>query len=46
MPGCMAIGQAAGAAASIAVKEDIAPESVCTKELRELLVAHGAVVDI
>lgn len=46
MPGCMAIGQAAGAAAAIAVKEDITPENVCTKELRELLVSHGAVVDI
>lgn len=46
MPGCMAIGQAAGAAASIAVKTEKAPADISTTKLRELLVSHGAVVDM
>lgn len=46
MPGCMAIGQAAGAASAIAVNKNQTPSEISTDELRQLLVSHGAVVDI
>ncbi|MBE6929975.1 MAG: FAD-dependent oxidoreductase [Ruminococcaceae bacterium] len=45
MPCAMAMGQAAGAAASMAVQEDIAPEYVDTVRLQENLRAHGAILD-
>ena len=41
MPDCMAFGQAAGAAAAIAVREKIAPRQVDTKTLRTLLTKQG-----
>jgi len=41
---CMAMGQAAGAAAALAAKAGITPSKVPLKELRELLKKHGAIV--
>ena len=46
MPACMAMGQAAGAAAAIAVKNGKKPADISTEELRFLLRSHGAVIDI
>lgn len=40
----MAMGQAAGAAAALAVNEGITPSQVPLKKLRELLKQHGAIV--
>ena len=45
MPCAMAIGQAAGAAAAIALKENAAPDQISTDLLRETLLAHGAILD-
>lgn len=45
MPCAMALGQAAGAAAAIAVKAGIAPEQVPAKELQDVLLSHGAILD-
>ena len=44
MPACMAMGQAAGTAASLAVKEGIAPEKVDVQKLRRILTEQGAVI--
>lgn len=41
---CMAMGQAAGAAAALAARKNKTPLEVSLKELRELLVGHGAIV--
>jgi hypothetical protein len=41
---CMAMGQAAGAWASLSARSDTDPEAVPMAELRELLRAHGAIV--
>jgi hypothetical protein len=43
-PFCMAMGQAAGAAAALAVRHGIASRDVDLMELRGLLKTHGAVV--
>lgn len=45
MPCAMAIGQAAGAAASIAVKKGLTPDAVPTNELQAILLEHGAILD-
>ncbi len=45
MPPCMAMGEAAGTAAAIAVKKGIAPRSVDVEELRSALRKNGAVLD-
>jgi len=45
MPCAMAMGQAAGAAASIAVREDILPAEVPADRLQNLLLKHGAILD-
>ena len=45
MPCAMALGQAAGAAAAIAVKGGFAPDKVPTEELHCILRAHGAILD-
>lgn len=42
MPACMGLGQAAGAAAALAVKYGIRPADVSSEELRALLKKHGA----
>ena len=42
MPACMAIGQAAGAAAAVAIDHGVAPELVPIKELRSMLTQRGA----
>ncbi|MGI6166705.1 MAG: FAD-dependent oxidoreductase [Eubacteriales bacterium] len=44
MPGCMALGQAAGAAAALACEGGILPGQVDTARLRELLKKHGAYI--
>ena len=44
-PCCGAVGQAAGAAAALAVRHQILPEEVDINELRTLLRQEGAVVD-
>ena len=41
---CMAIGQAAGTAAALAVRSDVGPRDVNVDELRQLLAADGALV--
>lgn len=46
MPACMAMGQAAGAAAAIAAERGIAVADVPVAELKRNLKAHGAVTDI
>ena len=45
MPCAMALGQAAGAAASIAVKDGVAPEQVSVEKLQKILLDHGAILD-
>jgi len=41
---CMAMGQAAGAAAALAARAGVTPASVPLAELRKTLTAHGAIV--
>ena len=41
---CMAMGQAAGAAAVLAVKKNTTPQKVPLKDIRELLKKHGAIL--
>jgi len=43
-PYCMAMGQAAGAAAALAIRQGIASRDVDLTELRALLKRHGAIV--
>ena len=45
MPCAMALGQAAGAAAAIALREHRMPDSVPTEALQALLRKHGAILD-
>ncbi len=45
MPGCMAMGQAAGAAAAQAVENGEDPAEIDTEILRATLRSHGAIVD-
>ena len=45
MPCAMALGQAAGAAAAIALKDQVTPENISTPKLRETLLSHGAILD-
>ncbi|MBQ7322003.1 MAG: FAD-dependent oxidoreductase [Clostridia bacterium] len=45
MPCAMAIGQAAGAAAAIALRDQLALDAVRTEELQSVLRAHGAILD-
>ena len=44
-PSCMATGQAAGTAASLAVKHNVTPQNVSINELQELLRQNGALLD-
>ena len=44
MPACVALGQAAGTAAAIAVRDGLTPEAVPMNELKRTLVAQGAVI--
>jgi len=41
---CIAIGEAAGTAAALAVKQNISPKDVNTAELREILLRNGAIL--
>ncbi|MHC4119231.1 MAG: FAD-dependent oxidoreductase [Planctomycetota bacterium] len=41
---CMAMGQAAGAAAALAVRENTTPLEIPLKDIRQLLREHGAIV--
>jgi hypothetical protein len=41
---CMAMGQAAGAAAALAVEKNTTPLKVPLKDIREMLSKHGAIV--
>ncbi|MDD6682152.1 MAG: FAD-dependent oxidoreductase [Clostridiales bacterium] len=45
MPCAMALGQAAGAAAAIAVKDGVKPENVSIEKLQRILLDHGAILD-
>ena len=45
MPCAMALGQAAGAAAAIAVKDGVKPEDVSIEKLQRILLDHGAILD-
>lgn len=44
MPACIALGQAAGTAAAIAVRDGLEPENVPVDELKRTLIAQGAVI--
>ena len=44
MPACMALGQAAGTAIAMAVKENCNPENVSVKDLQAALVKSGAII--
>jgi hypothetical protein len=41
---CMAMGQAAGAAAALAAKMNTTPLEIPLKDIREMLLKHGAIV--
>jgi hypothetical protein len=41
---CMAMGQAAGAAAALAVRENTTPLDVPLEDIREMLRKHGAII--
>ena len=41
---CMAMGQAAGVAAALAVRENTTPLEVPLKDIRQMLLKHGAIV--
>ena len=43
---CMGVGEAAGTAAALAVRHGIAPDDVDVAELRRLLTANGAILEI
>ncbi len=45
MPCAMAMGQAAGAAASIAVKEKLCPKAVPHADVQKIILANGAIID-
>ena len=45
MPCAMSIGQAAGAAAALAVRDNVLPEAVDVAELQDILRGHGAILD-
>ncbi|MCX6376412.1 MAG: FAD-dependent oxidoreductase, partial [Armatimonadetes bacterium] len=44
MPNCMALGQAAGVAAALCVKNGIKPRTLDTALLRKHLLEQGAIV--
>ena len=44
MPACVAMGQAAGTAAAMAVAENIKPEDVCIEKLQNTLIEQGTVI--
>ncbi len=46
IPACFATGEAAGAAAALAVKQGIAPAALDVAVLREHLLAAGAILDV
>jgi len=45
MPCAMAMGQAAGAAAAIALKNQLALDEVPAETLRKVLLSRGAILD-
>lgn len=45
MPCAMALGQAAGCAAAIAIRSDLKPQNICITELQQLLKKNGAIID-
>ncbi|MCL6518548.1 MAG: FAD-dependent oxidoreductase [Armatimonadetes bacterium] len=44
MPNCMALGQAAGVAAALCVREDVTPRKLDYKLLRDYLLDQGAII--
>ncbi|MEW6666984.1 MAG: FAD-dependent oxidoreductase [Thermodesulfobacteriota bacterium] len=44
IPPCVAMGEAAGTAAALAVKHEVSPRAVHYPELRENLISHGVVL--
>jgi hypothetical protein len=46
IPACFATGEAAGTAAALAVKQDIAPAALDVQPLREHLLRAGAILDV
>ena len=46
MPICMAIGEAAGVGAALAVKQDISPRDVDVAQVREILLKAGAILTV
>jgi len=45
MPCCLAMGQAAGAAAAICVREGVEPADADIKEIQAVLREHGGIVE-
>lgn len=45
MPCAMALGQAAGAAAALAIRDEKLPGDISVPELQNLLISHGAILD-
>lgn len=46
MPTCLAVGQASGTAAALAVREKCTPSQLNVAELRQELVQDGAIIDL
>ena len=46
MPTCMAIGEAGGVAAALAVINKVSPKKVSIEKLQEQLKEHGAIIDV
>lgn len=46
MPICMAIGEAAGVGAALAVKQNISPKDVDVAQVRQILLAAGAILSV
>lgn len=45
MPCAMAMGQAAGIAATLAVRNSVTPENIDVKKMQSILLDHGAILD-
>lgn len=42
----MAVGEATGVGAALAVKQNISPKDVDTDQIREIIKAHGAILSV
>ena len=42
---CMAMGEAAGTASALSIREGVTPRNMDVRKIQEALVAHGAILD-